>query len=59
MVERNIQHTTNDFLKFGKNEIKKKNFHKPKESIDEFDNDIEKVIVSDAFAYGKNKETDA
>ena len=26
MVERNIQHTTNDFLKFGKNEIKKRTF---------------------------------
>ena len=58
MAERNMQQTINDFLKFGNTILKTEHFHRSKKSIDVFDKEITKTIVSDAFVYSKNKETD-
>ena len=52
-----MQQMTNDFLKFCNTEIKKQ--IQILKQIQVFDFNNEQIIVFDAFAYDKNKETDA
>ena len=52
-----MQQMTNDFLKFCNTEIKKQ--IQIIKQIQVFDINNEQIIVFDAFAYDKNKETDA
>ena len=52
-----MQQMTNDFLKFCNTEIKKQ--IQILKQIQVFDINNEQIIVFDAFAYDKNKETDA
>ena len=44
------------FLNFGKVKIEEIKFHRSKNVIYVNNVDIEKILISDKFAYGKNKE---
>ena len=44
------------FLIFGGDEIEKKKFHSSKSPIATNDIDINEIVISDASAYGKNKD---
>ena len=58
--QKNIFSWVKIFKKFGDaeiTEIKKVDFYNSKEMIDEMNVEIQKIIISDAFACGKNKET--
>ena len=59
MAKDNMQERTNDYLKLSDTEIKRVDFRKSSKNICVFDADIKNIIVSDALAYSKNKETDA
>ena len=47
------------FLKYAGDEIQKKNFHSSKKAVNVNNVNIEGILISDEFAHGKNKETDA
>ena len=51
--------TFNQFLKLGDVEISKMEFYCSKKVIVLNNVDVKKVLVSNEFAYGKNKETNA
>ena len=59
MAKDNMQERTNDYLKLSDTEIKRVDFRESSKNICAFDVDIKNIIVSDALAYSKNKETDA
>ena len=56
MAERDMKKTTKIEIDV---KIEKIKFHNSKEVIQVSDVDIEKILISDEFAYGKNKETGA
>ena len=47
------------FYKFGDVEIEKKEFHSSEKAVDVNKAYIKKILLSNEFAHGKNKETDA
>ena len=49
--------TFNEFLKLGDVEISKMEFYCSKKVIVLNNVDVQKILVSNEFAYGKNKET--
>ena len=59
MAQRDLKKMTEEFLKFRDVEIQKKKFHFYKKMINIDEVDIEKTLISDEFAYGKTKDTNA
>lgn len=51
-----VQEMVKQLLKLGGHKIEKKNFHYHKNSIDIDNADVNNLIVSEAFVYGKNKK---
>ena len=58
MAESDMEKTANEFLRFGHVEIEKREFCSSKKEIDVRDVDIDKILVSNEFAYRRNKETE-
>ena len=54
-----FEKTTQEFSKFGDADIKKIEFHCSKKTVNVNNVDVEKLLVSDEFTYGSNKERDA
>ena len=57
MAEHDIVITTNEFLKFDDFKIEKIMFYCFKKAIMVNNVKVEKILISNEFAYGKNKET--
>ena len=59
MVERELRMTANKFLRFGGVKIKKNRVSLLKNDKEYRQCESQKILVSNEFSYGKNKETDA
>lgn len=58
MVERELRMTANKFLRFGGVKIKKNRVSLLKNDKEYRQCESQKILVSNEFSYGKNKETD-
>lgn len=56
MTESEMEKTTKEFWKFGDVQIKKIEFYCSKKAIYENNGDVGKILISNEFAHGKNKE---
>ena len=54
MAESNMKKMTKEFLKFGVVKIEKIEFYCSKMAIDVNNVDVEQILVSNKFPYGKN-----
>ena len=59
MTEHDIRRTTKKFFKINGAETEKMEFHCSKKMINKNNVDVQKKLVSDEFAFEKNKETNA